>query len=48
MLIEELKTHEFILKIEEKVVDYMSCYIVESERGKKIVMVQLHLIYRLP
>jgi hypothetical protein len=31
----------------KKVVDYLNCHIVESEKEKKIVMVQPHLINRL-
>jgi hypothetical protein len=45
-LLEELKTHVFKLKIEENVVDYLSCHIVESEKQKKILNVQPHLINR--
>jgi hypothetical protein len=46
-LIEDLKTHEFKLKIEEKVVYYLSYHIVEPERENKIVMVQPHLFNQL-
>jgi hypothetical protein len=40
-MIEELKTYEFKLKIKEKVVNYLRCHIMESERQKKIVMPHL-------
>jgi hypothetical protein len=46
-LIEELKTYEFKWKIEKKIVDYLNLHIVESEKEKKILMLQPHLIYRL-
>jgi hypothetical protein len=35
-LIEELKTYSFKLKIEEKVVDYLSYHFVDSERENKL------------
>jgi hypothetical protein len=33
-----------LTKIVEKIVDYLGCHNVESEREKKIVMFQPHLI----
>ena len=43
-LIVEFKMHEFKLKIEKKIVDYLRCHIVKAEMKNKIVMIHTHLI----
>jgi hypothetical protein len=46
-LLEDLKKHEFNLKIEKYVVEYLSCHIVESKNEAKLTMIQPHLLIRL-
>jgi hypothetical protein len=46
-LLEDLKKHEFSLKIEKDVVEYLSCHIVESKIEAKLTMIQPHLLIRL-
>ena len=46
-LLEELKKYEFNLKIEKNVVEYLSCYIVETKNEGKLTMIQPHLLTRL-
>jgi hypothetical protein len=46
-LLEELKKHEFNLKIEKDMVEYLSCHIVESKKEAKLTMIQPHLLIRL-
>jgi hypothetical protein len=46
-LIEEFKKHEFSLKIEKDVKEYLSCCIVESKDKRKLTMVQPHQLNRL-
>jgi hypothetical protein len=43
-LIDELKGHEFNLKIERNVNEYLSCYIEESKDEEKLTMIQPHLL----
>jgi hypothetical protein len=43
-LLEELKKHEFNLKIKKDVVEYLSCHIVESKKEAKLTMIQPHLL----
>jgi hypothetical protein len=43
-LLEDLKKHEFNLKIEKDVVEYLSCHIVESKKEAKLTMIQPHLL----
>ena len=46
-LLEELKKHEFNLKIEKNVKEYLSCCIVETKEEGKLTMIQPHLLTRL-
>jgi hypothetical protein len=46
-LLEELKKHEFNLKIEMDVVEYLCCCIVENKGERKLTMIQPHLKTRL-
>jgi hypothetical protein len=46
-LLEDLKKHEFNLKIEKDVVEYLSCHIVESKKEAKLTIFQPHLLIRL-
>jgi hypothetical protein len=43
-LIDELKKHEFILKVEKNVNEYLSCCIEESRDEAKLTMIQPHLL----
>jgi hypothetical protein len=43
-LIDELKKHEFNLKVERNMNEYLSCYIEESKDERKLTMIQLHLL----
>jgi hypothetical protein len=43
-LFEEFKKHEFSLKIEKDVKEYLSCCIVESKDKREVTMVQSHLL----
>jgi hypothetical protein len=43
-LLDELKTHEFKLKVERNVNEYLSCCIEESKDERKLTMIQLHLL----
>ena len=43
-LVDELKIHGFNLKVEEELVDYLSCRIIENEHNNSILMLQPHLI----
>jgi hypothetical protein len=43
-LIDELKKHEFNLKVEKKVNEYLSCCIEESKDEAKLTMIQPHLL----
>jgi hypothetical protein len=43
-LIDELKKHEFNLKVERNVNEYLSCYIEESKDERKLTMIQPHLL----
>jgi hypothetical protein len=46
-LLEELKKHEFNLKIEKDVVEYLSYHIVESKNEAKLTVIQPHLLIQL-
>jgi hypothetical protein len=46
-LIDELKKHEFNLKVERNVNEYLSCCIKESKDDRKFTMIQLHLLTHL-
>jgi hypothetical protein len=46
-LIDELKKHEFNLKVERNVNEYLSCCIEESKDERKLTMIQPHLLTRL-
>jgi Reverse transcriptase (RNA-dependent DNA polymerase)/gag-polypeptide of LTR copia-type/Zinc knuckle len=46
-LLKELKKHEFNLKIEKDVVEYLSCCIIETKNEAKLTMIQPHLLTRL-
>jgi hypothetical protein len=46
-LLEELKKHEFNLKIEKNVKEYFSCCFVETKEEGKLTMIQPHLLTRL-
>jgi hypothetical protein len=46
-LIDELKKHEFNLKVEKNVNEYLSCCIEESKDQRKLTMIQPHLLTRL-
>jgi hypothetical protein len=46
-LIDELKKHEFNMKVERNVNEYLSCYIEESKDERKPTMIQPHLLTRL-
>jgi hypothetical protein len=46
-LIDESMKHEFNLKVEKKVNEYLSCCIEESKDEAKLTMIQLHLLNRL-
>jgi hypothetical protein len=46
-LIDELKKHEFNLKVEKNVNEYLSCCIEESKDEAKLTMIQPHLLTRL-
>ena len=46
-LVDELQIHGFNLKVEEELVDYLSCRIIENEHNNSILMLQPHLISRL-
>jgi hypothetical protein len=46
-LIDELKKHEFNLKVERNVNAYLSCCIKESKDDRKFTMIQLHLLTHL-
>jgi hypothetical protein len=43
-LIDELKKHEFNLKIERNVNEYLSCYIEASKDEGNLIMIQPHLL----
>jgi hypothetical protein len=43
-LIDELKKHEFNLKVEKNVNEYLSCCIEESKGERKLTMIQPHLL----
>jgi hypothetical protein len=43
-LIHELKKHEFNLKVEKNVNEYLSCCIEESKDEAKLTMIQPHLL----
>jgi hypothetical protein len=43
-LIDELKKHEFNLKIEKNVNEYLSCCTEESKNEAKLIMIQPHLL----
>jgi hypothetical protein len=43
-LIDELKKHEFNLKVERNVNEYLSCCIEESKNERKLTMIQPHLL----
>jgi hypothetical protein len=43
-LIDELKIHEFNLKVERNVYEYLSCCIEESKDERKLTMIQLHFL----
>jgi hypothetical protein len=43
-LLEELKKHEFNLKIEKDMVEYFSCCIVETKTERKLTMIQPYLL----
>jgi hypothetical protein len=43
-LIDELKKHEFDLKVERNVNEYLSCCIEESKDQRKLTMIQPHLL----
>jgi hypothetical protein len=42
-LIDEMKNHEFNLKVERNVKEYLSCSIEESKDEGKLTMIQKHL-----
>jgi hypothetical protein len=46
-LIDELKNHEFNLKVERNFNEYLSCCIEESKDEGKLTMIQPHLLNRL-
>jgi hypothetical protein len=46
-LIDELKKHEFNLKVEMNVNEYLSCCIEESKDEGKLTMIQPHFLTRL-
>jgi hypothetical protein len=46
-LLDEMKKHEFNLKIKKDVLKYLSCCIVETKNEAKLIMIQLHLLTRL-
>jgi hypothetical protein len=46
-LIDELKRHEFNLKVERNVNEYLSCCIEESKDEIKLTMIQPHKLTRL-
>jgi hypothetical protein len=46
-LLEDLKKHEFNIKIEKDVVEYLSCHIVESKNEAKLTMIEPHLLIGL-
>jgi hypothetical protein len=46
-LIDELKKHEFNLKVERNVNEYLSCCIEDSKDERKLTMIQPHLLTRL-
>jgi hypothetical protein len=46
-LIDEFKKHEFNLKVEKDVNEYLSCCIEESKDEAKLTMIQPHLLTRL-
>jgi hypothetical protein len=46
-LIDELKKHEFNLKVEKNVNEYLSCCIEESKDEAKITMIQPHILTSL-
>jgi hypothetical protein len=46
-LLEDLKKHEFNLKIEKDVVEYLSCHIIESKNEAKLTLIQPHLLIQL-
>jgi hypothetical protein len=43
-LIDELKKHEFNLKVERNVNEYLNCCIEESKDERKLTMIQPHLL----
>jgi hypothetical protein len=43
-LIDELKKHEFNLKVERNVNEYLGCCIEESKDERKLIMIQPHLL----
>jgi hypothetical protein len=46
-LTDELKKHEFNLKVGKNVNEYLSCCIEESKNERKLIMVQPHLLTQL-
>jgi hypothetical protein len=46
-LIDELKRHEFNLKVERNVNEYLSCFIEESKHERKLTMIQPYLLTSL-
>jgi hypothetical protein len=44
VLIDELKKHEFNLKAERNVNEYLSCYIEDSKDEGKLTMIQPHFL----
>jgi hypothetical protein len=46
-LSDELKKHQFNLKVERKVNEYLSCYIEESKDEGKLTIIQPHLLTHL-
>jgi hypothetical protein len=46
-LIDELKNHEFNLKVERNVNEYLICFIEESKDEGKLTMIQPHLLTHL-
>jgi hypothetical protein len=45
--VDELKNHEFNLKVERNFNEYLSCCIEESKGEGKLTMIQLHLLTHL-
>jgi hypothetical protein len=43
-LIDDLKKHEFNLKVERNMNEYLTCYIEESKDERKLTMIQRHLL----